>query len=1125
MFLRRVSIPIVLTLTLLLQFVPGTVFAPQPVAASSCNVAQFISDVTIPDGTAIGPGTTFVKTWRLKNIGSCTWTSSYAAVFTGGDQMGAPSVVYMPYSVAPGATVDVSVNLTAPSTNGHYRGNWKLRNASGTLFGVGASGSYIFWVDIYVNSSSTSGTTYDFVSNYCLALWASAAGGLACPGSDGNANGFVLNVSSPQLETGSFSSTPGLVANPQQVTGGFIKGYYPAYTVHAGDHFQSIINCAYGASNCYVNFRLDYQIGGGAVQTFWTFNERYDGLYYPVNLDLSSLAGQSVNFILYVADVSGHGTPSGDRAVWVGPRITGTGSSPVPIPPSSTCNKGAFVSDVTIPDGTVLTPGSPFTKTWRIRNVGSCTWTTDYALVYVFGYQLGAAPVVNLPSSVAPVVPGATADFSVSMVAPSTPGHYRSYWRFRNASGGQFGVGSGMITFFADINVGSSGLNGTTTTITADSADPSTPGQSVGVSATVYGTGATPTGTVSITGADTNCSMSLAGGTGTCYVVFNSAGAKTLTATYSGDSYYTSSYDSESHTVTSGSAATSTTNITADTPDPSGLNQSVPVSVTVSGTGATPTGTVSITGADNNCTLTLSSGTGSCNVKFTNSGSKTLTATYSGDGNYNGSSDTESHTVSTTQGSVTKITADTPDPSIPGAVVDVDVTVTGAGTYPTGTVAISGTDSNCTITLDADATGNCSVIFNSGGAKTITATYSGNANYAGSTDTESHNVSTGYSASATTITADTPDPSVPGQPVVVYVTVNGAGVTTPTGTVEITGAHTDCSFLLASGSGSCSVVFNSTGHKTIKATYGGDGKYSSSSGTAGHEVIKGSTTTTITANTPNPSLPSQAVEVEFSVVGAGDTPTGTVAITGADNNCSITLSGANGSCKVVFNTIGPKLLTAAYSGDSNYLPSTSIAVSQTVENATTTSIVSDINDPSFPNDSVDVTVTVTGTGATTPSGSVAITGADTNCSIVAFATIGVGIGQGTCTVVFSTAGAKILTATYSGDGNYVGSVGTATHTVSRGPSVTIINSDDPDASVPFETVVVSVTVTGFGVTPTGTVAINITGQSSSCTITLASGTGTCNLLFKATGSYTITAIYSGDANYLGSTDTEPHIVS
>jgi uncharacterized repeat protein (TIGR01451 family) len=460
MFFRRALIPVVMVLTLLVQFMPGTALGPQPAAAALCDAAQFVADVTIPDGTTLAPGASFVKTWRLMNNGTCTWSTSYAVVFASGDQMGSPAVIPMPSSVAPGGTVDITVNMTAPSTLGHYRGNFKLRNASGGLFGVGTNAAFLFWVDINVSVSYS--VAYDFVANACSATWSSGAGTLPCPGTDGDVKGFVLKSSNPQLENGTTSSAAGLIVNPQQVTSGFIQGVYPAFTVQAGDRFQSIVNCAYNATHCYVNFRLAYQIGSGPVTTFWTFNERFEGLFFRANVDLTPLAGQSVKFILYVADVSGHGLPSGDRAEWVDTKIARGGSGGVPIPPTTVCDRGAFVGDVTIPDGSVLAPGQAFTKTWRIRNVGSCTWTTSYALVFVFGNTFGAAPAINLSSSVAPVAPGQTADFSINMVAPTTPGHYRSYWRFRNASGVQFGVGSGLITFFADINVSATAPTPTT---------------------------------------------------------------------------------------------------------------------------------------------------------------------------------------------------------------------------------------------------------------------------------------------------------------------------------------------------------------------------------------------------------------------------------------------------------------------------------------------------------------------------------------------------------------------------------------------------------------------------------------------------------------------------------------
>ena len=139
--------------------------------AATCDWAQFIADVTVPDGTTYAPGTTFRKTWRLKNIGSCTWTTSYALVFDSGERMGGPTAVNFPTSVAPGQTVDLSLDLTAPSSAGHYFGYWKLRNASGAIFGIGSTANRAFWVEIYVASSA--GVGYDFTANAASATWSS----------------------------------------------------------------------------------------------------------------------------------------------------------------------------------------------------------------------------------------------------------------------------------------------------------------------------------------------------------------------------------------------------------------------------------------------------------------------------------------------------------------------------------------------------------------------------------------------------------------------------------------------------------------------------------------------------------------------------------------------------------------------------------------------------------------------------------------------------------------------------------------------------------------------------------------------------------------------------------------
>ncbi|MEW5941776.1 MAG: NBR1-Ig-like domain-containing protein, partial [Chloroflexota bacterium] len=464
-------------IALLVSFVPLAGSSVKPAAAATfCDAAQFIADVTVPDGTVFAPNTAFKKTWRLKNVGACTWTTSYSLVYVSGEKMGTVLSVALPASVAPGKTVDVSVDMTAPAASGKYRGNWQLKNASGVLFGIGANANGLFWVEIVVSSGGTSGAVYNFADKACDAKWTSGAGTLPCPGTDGDAKGFVLKQANPKLENGVADANPGLLVAPQAVTDGYIKGTYPAFRVQSGDRFQATVSCEGGATSCYVAYRLDYQIGTGAVKTFWSFREKFEGQYYRANLDLSSLAGQDVVFILYL---SAYGSPTGDRALWGNPIIyrQGTNITPVPTTPSPTsgCDKAQFIADVTVPDGTTMNPGATFKKTWRLKNVGTCTWTTGYQLVFVSGEQMGAPSSNALTTE---VKPGQTVDLTLNMTAPSAGGTFRGNWKLKNTSGVQFGVGaSGQTAFWVEIKV--SGPTATPGTPSPTSTGP-TPTQQTG---------------------------------------------------------------------------------------------------------------------------------------------------------------------------------------------------------------------------------------------------------------------------------------------------------------------------------------------------------------------------------------------------------------------------------------------------------------------------------------------------------------------------------------------------------------------------------------------------------------------------------------------------------------------
>jgi hypothetical protein len=499
-----------LLLALMLSIMPS---ATQSAQAATCNWAQFIADVTIPDGTSYASGTAFKKTWRLKNIGTCAWTNTdVSLVYDSGQNMGASTTYALPTTVNPGQTVDITVDMTAPSAAGHYFGYYKFKSASAGVFGIGSTANKSFWVEINVTSSTTSGTGYDFTANAASATWTGGAGALTFPGTDGNASGFGVKKDKPKLENGIESAQAGLLFAPNNVTNGYVQASYPAFRVQSGDRFQSTIGCEYNSTSCYVAYRLDYQIGSNAVKTFWTFREKYEGLSYNANLDLSSLAGQDVKFILVI---SAYGSPTGDRALWVNPviaRVGGTVATNTPVPTvtgtpptatptvsvtsiPSTCDRAQFISDVTVPDGTTFQPSSAFSKTWRLKNVGTCTWT-NYSLIFDSGEKMSGPDSATIPTSVAP---GQTVDITISLTAPASAATYRGYWKLKNSSNVPFGIGSaGTKSFWVEIKVAGTAVTPVVTVTPGTPVTPATP-----IAGTVYDFAANVCAATWISGAGT----------------------------------------------------------------------------------------------------------------------------------------------------------------------------------------------------------------------------------------------------------------------------------------------------------------------------------------------------------------------------------------------------------------------------------------------------------------------------------------------------------------------------------------------------------------------------------------------------------------------------------------------
>ena len=152
------------------------------------------------------------------------------------------------------------------------------------------------------------------------------------------------------------------------------------------------------------------------------------------------------------ADHDGRYThPSATATVTDAPTITSTpmpSLTPVPTStitpfptetqPAVPCNAAAFGGDVNWPYGSRVPPNYSFTKKWMLKNVGSCTWTAGYTVVFVGGVRLGDVTAVSLPVE---VKPNQTVTVSVPLTAPLYGGTYTSYWMLRSDQNQTFGVG------------------------------------------------------------------------------------------------------------------------------------------------------------------------------------------------------------------------------------------------------------------------------------------------------------------------------------------------------------------------------------------------------------------------------------------------------------------------------------------------------------------------------------------------------------------------------------------------------------------------------------------------------------------------------------------------------------
>ncbi|MGA8416165.1 MAG: Ig-like domain-containing protein [Candidatus Dormiibacterota bacterium] len=691
---------------------------------------------------------------------------------------------------------------------------------------------------------------------------------------------------------------------------------------------------------------------------------------------------------------------------------------------------------------------------------------------------------------------------------------------------------------------------GATVTVVTSSVDPSVSGQTVIYTAIVTATApaaGTPSGTLTFMDGATTISgciaQAMVGGVAPCTIVYAGVGVHAITAVYNGDPNFTTS---TSPVLTQSVNQGATSALVTSAADPSVSGQAVTYMVTVTAVApasGTPSGSASF--MDGATTISgciaqpLIGGVATCSVAYSGVGSHSVTAVYSGDPDFTGSTSPVLTQMVTPASTSTSLTSSV-DPSVTGQSVTVIETVTvlapGSG-VPTGTVAFldDGTSIVGCAAQPVTAAGIavCDDAFAAAGAETVTAVYSGDADFSSSTSAAmTQTINPGATA---TVAASSVDPSVSGEGLSYIVTVTAVmpAAGTPTGSVAFfDGASTvaGCGAQpLVGGTASCNVTYAGVSTHTITAMYSGDPNFIGSTSAIATQTVNPASTSTSLASSVNPSVTGQPVTitatVSVNVPGSG-APTGNVSF--EDNG--ITIAGCAGepvigtgmtTCADAF-VAGADAITAVYSGDPNFMGSTSPILTQTINQGATVAVVASSANPSVAGTGVSYTATVSAVAPASgiPTGTVAfLDGAST---IPGCATQALVAGMASCSATYAVAGSHAITAVYSGDTNFAFSSSSALNqNIELADSATTVTSPDSvwAAGQPGVFKATVSPVAAAHVTPSGTAAFMDAGAPiPGCAAQpVVAGNASCSVAFTGIGTYPITAVYSGDAALTGST--------
>jgi hypothetical protein len=613
----------------------------------------------------------------------------------------------------------------------------------------------------------------------------------------------------------------------------------------------------------------------------------------------------------------------------------------------------------------------------------------------------------------------------------------------------------------------------------ASSLNPSASGQSVTFTATLP---SGVTGTVTFTsGATTLGTSTLSGGTASVATSTLPVGTDPITATYNGDSNYSSATATLNQNV-----GKATPTLTVSTSGPSTFGQTVTITASVPNG---PTGTITITSGGvtlGSGTITSSNGTVTVTTTTLPVGSDLITATYGGDASNNTATGTITQVVSKT--SPTETLTSSLNPSTFGQSVTLTATlptnVTGTVTFKNGATSLgtstvtNGVATYVTSTLPA-------------GSDAITAAYSGDTNNGSATASLTQTVNKG----TPTVTVTTSGPSNYGDPVTITVTLPVG----TTGTVTVTsGSTTIGSGTVNPTTGVVTVTTSNlpVGTDPITASYGGDSNNNPATGTTNQTVSKATPVVSLTSSM-NPSQTGQSVTFTATLPSGA---TGTVTFTnGGTTLGTSTLSGGKATATTSTLAVGSDPITATYNGDGNYNSATGTLTQNVGKNITTISLTSSVN-PSNINQSVTFTATV----PTAVTGTITFLDGST--------TLGTGtINNGVATFATSTltGGIHTITASYPGNTDYSPVVSAPlTQTVNKTASTVTLTSSVNPSNISQSVTFTATVTTGA----TGTVTF-LDGSTALGTGTIASGVATFATSTLTGGTHTITASYAGDTTF------------